>query len=101
MFLGVDKFESKEHVKITGKRCLVFNYTGTFFTIYVYKKETDDEFERIRKIAFSYSPWVEKKKIDKIWICESVAKPKVIGNQGESKMNDMNIQTIADLQRYV
>ena len=45
----------------------------------------------------SSSPWVEKIKSDKIWLCESVIKPKGIGNQGEVKMNEINIHTIADL----
>ena len=45
--------------------------------------------------------WVEKMKTEKIWLCESVGKLKGIGKQGEAKMNEMNIHTIADLQRYV
>ena len=49
----------------------------------------------------SSSPWVEKIKTDKIWIYESIGKLKVIGNQGEVKMNEINIHSIADLQRYV
>ena len=49
----------------------------------------------------SSSPWVKKIKTDKIWLCESVGKLKGIGNQEEVKMNEMNIHTIADLQRYV
>ena len=32
LFLGVAKVESKEDTKITGKRCLVFNYTGNKFS---------------------------------------------------------------------
>ena len=47
------------------------------------------------------SPWVEEIKTDKIWICESVGKLKGIGKQGEVKTNEINIHTIADLQRYV
>ena len=42
-----------------------------------------------------------KFKTDKIWLFESVGKLKVIGKQGEMKMNEINIHTIADLQRYV
>ena len=42
-----------------------------------------------------------KFKTDKIWLFESVGKLKVIGKQGEVKMNEINIHTIADLQRYV
>ena len=38
---------------------------------------------------------------DNIRICESVGKLKGIGKQGEAIMNDMNIHTIDDLQRYV
>ena len=37
----------------------------------------------------------------KIWLCASVGKLKGIEKQGEAKMNDINIYTIADLQRYV
>ena len=40
-------------------------------------------------------------KTDKIRRCESVGKLKGIGNQGEEIMNEMNINTIADLQSYV
>ena len=47
------------------------------------------------------SPWVEKITTDKIWLCESVGKLKEIRKQGEIKINDINIHTIADLQRYV
>ena len=37
----------------------------------------------------------------KIWLCESVGKLKGIWKQVEVKMNEINIHTIADLQRYV
>ena len=40
-------------------------------------------------------------KTDNIWLCESIGKLKGIGKQGEAKMNDINIHTISDLQRYV
>ena len=40
-------------------------------------------------------------KTDQIWLCESVGNLKKIGNQGEAKMNEMNIHIIDDLQRYV
>ena len=43
----------------------------------------------------------QKIKTDKIWLCEPVGKLKGIGKQGEVKMNDINIPTIDDLQRYV
>ena len=36
-----------------------------------------------------------------MWLCESVRKLKGIGNQGEVKMNEINVHTIANLQRYV
>ena len=58
-------------------------------------------FARIKKLTSSSSPWAEKIKTDKIWLCESVGKLKGIGKQGEVKINEMNIHTIADLQRYV
>ena len=49
----------------------------------------------------SSSPWVEKIKTEKIWLCEYVGKLKGIGNQGEVKINEINIHTIANFQRYV
>ena len=45
--------------------------------------------------------WVKKVQIGKIWLCESVGKLKGIWRKGEDKMKEMNIHTIADLQRYV
>ena len=33
---------------------------------------------------------------DKIWLCESVGKLKVIGKQGKVKINHINVHTIAD-----
>ena len=49
----------------------------------------------------SSSPWLKKNKTDKIWLCESVGKLKGIGKQGEVKINDINVHTIANFQRYV
>ena len=57
--------------------------------------------EIIRKLASYLSPWVEKIKTEKIWLCESVGKLKGIVNQGEVKMHEINVHTIADFQRYV
>ena len=80
----------------------MFDYTGkTIVTIDAYKKGIINEFEIIRKLTLPSSPWVENSKIDKIWLCESVGKLNGIGNQGEAKMNEINIHTIDDLQRYV
>ena len=59
-----------------------------------------NELERIRKLTSSSSPWVEKIKTDKIWICGSVGKLKGIGKQEEVKMNKINVHTIANFQRY-
>ena len=59
------------------------------------------EFARIRKLTSSSSPCVQKIKTDKIWICESVGKIKGIGKQGEVKMNEINVHTIANFQRYI
>ena len=64
-------------------------------------KKTPNEFARIRKLTSSSSPWFKKIKTDKIWLCESVGKIKGIGKQGEVKINEIKINTIADLQRYV
>ena len=57
--------------------------------------------ERIRKLTLSSSPWVEKIKTDKIWLCESVGKLKGIGKQGEVKMHEIKVHTISDFQWYV
>ena len=99
--LGVVKVDSQDG-KIIGKRCLVFDYTEKkIITIDAYKKEMRNELERIGDITSYLSQWVEKIKSDKIWLCESVGKIKGIGKQGEVKMNDINVHTIADFQRYV
>ena len=47
------------------------------------------------------SLWVEKRKTDNIWLYEYVGKLKGIGNHGEVKRNEMNINNISDLQKYV
>ena len=70
-------------------------------TIDAYKKEILNRFARIRKLISSSSPWVEKIKTDKIWLCGSVGKLKGIENQGEVKMNEINVHIIADFKRYV
>ena len=57
--------------------------------------------ERMRNLTSSLSPWVDKIKTDKIWLCESVGKLKGIGNQREVKMNEINVHTITNFQRYV
>ena len=49
----------------------------------------------------SSSPWAKKIKTDKIWLCESVGKLKGIGKQGGVKMHEINVNTIANFQRYV
>ena len=68
-FLGVAKVEIKDGT-ITGKRCPVFDYIDNkIVTIYAYKKEILKEFARIRKLTSLSSPWVEKIKTDKIWLC--------------------------------
>ena len=87
---------------IIGKRCPVFDYTDKkVVTISAYKKEMRNELERLRKLTSSSSPWVEKIKTENIWLCKSVDKIKGIGKQGEVKMHEINVHTIADFQRYV
>ena len=59
--LGRTKVESKEYGTITEKRCPVLYYTGKkIVTIDPYKKETRNEFTRIRNPTSSSSPWVKK-----------------------------------------
>ena len=36
-------------------------------------------------------------KTDKVWICESVGKLKVVGQLSKAKMNELSIHIIADL----
>ena len=99
--LGVAKVEGRDG-KIIGKRCPVFDYTEKkIVTISAYKQEMTHELERIRKLTSSSSPWAEKVKTEKIWLCESVGKLKGIGKQGEVKMHEINVHTITDFQRYV
>ena len=99
--LGVAKVESQDGT-IIGKHCPVFDCTDNkIVTIDTYKKEMSNKFAKIRKLTSSSSPWVEKIKTDKIWLCESVGKLKGIVKQGEVKMNEINVHTIADFQRYV
>ena len=57
------KLESQDGT-IIGKRCPVFDYTEKkIATIDAYKKEMRNKLERIRKLASSSSPWVEKLKL--------------------------------------
>ena len=95
------KLES-QYGTIIVKRCPVFDYTEKkIVTIDAYKKEMRNELEIIRKLTLSSSPWVEKIKTDKIWLCEYVGKIKGRGKQREIEMNEINVHTIADFQRYV
>ena len=58
----------------------MFDYTrNKNFTIDGHKKENRNEFVRIRKLTSLSSPWVEKMKTGKIWLCESIVKLKGIG----------------------
>ena len=41
------------------------------------------------------------KKTYKLWICQSVGKLKVVGHQAKSKMKDLSIHTITDIQLHV
>ena len=71
-YLEVAKVESKVNGAIKGKRGPLFHYMkNKIVTIDAYKKEILNEFARIRKLTSLSSPWVEKIKTDKIWLCES------------------------------
>ena len=98
--LGVAKIESKNG-KITGKRCPVFEYTGKkIVTIDAYKKEIIKEFATVRQITSSLLQWIKKTNTDKVWLYESVGKLKGLGQLAISKMNELRIHTIADLQLH-
>ena len=97
---GVEKIESKNG-KITGKQCPVFDYTNKkIVTIGAYKKEILKEFARVRQLTSSSSQWIKKTTTDKVWLCESVGKPKGVGQLAIAKMNELRIHTIADLQLH-
>ena len=97
----VAKVESKCGT-IIGERCPVFDYTDNkIVTIDAYKKEILNEFAIMRNLTSWLSPWLKKIKTDNIWLCESVGKLKGIVKQGEVKMNEINVHTITDFQRYV
>ena len=99
--LGVAKVESQDGT-IIGKHFPVFDHTeNKIVTINAYKKEMRNELEIIRKLTSCSSPWVEEIKTDKIWLCESVDKIKGIGKQGEFKVDEINVHTIANFQGYV
>ena len=66
-----------------------------------YKKKILKEFGRVRQLTSSFSQWIRKTNTDKIWICESVFKLKGVGHLAIAKMNELRIQTIADLQHHV
>ena len=44
---------------------------------------------------------MNRKKTDHVWLYESVGKLKGLGNQAKSKMNELRIHTISDLQPHV
>ena len=57
----------------------MFDYIGKkIVTIDAYRKEIRNEVSRKSNVTLSSSPWVEKMKTDKIWICECVGKIKGI-----------------------
>ena len=61
------ELEIRKDGTITGKCCPVFDYKRKkIFTIDSYKKGIQNEFIRIRKLTSLLSPWVKKRKIDKI-----------------------------------
>ena len=101
-FKAYAEFMNMDWKLYPGNQRLSSNITGKkFFIIYSYKKSIQNELAITRNLTLSSSIWVKNMKIDKIWLCESVGKLKGIGKHEETKMNEMNIHTIADLQRYV
>ena len=70
-------------------------------TIDTYKKRNHEQICKNKEAYFVFVTMGRKIKTDKIWLCGSVGKLKGIGNQGEVKMNEINVHTIANFQRYV
>ena len=55
------------------------------------------EFESLPRHRHNGTP----KKTDKVWICESKGKLKGVGHQAKTKIYELSIHTIADLQIHV
>ena len=55
----------------------------------------------MRQLTSSSPQWIKKTNTDKVWLFESVGKLKGVGQMAISKMNDLRIHTIADLQFHV
>ena len=56
--------------KIIGKLCPVFDYTEKkIVTIKAYKQEMKHKLQRVKNLTSSSSPWVERIKTEKIWLC--------------------------------
>ena len=80
----------------------MFGYTDKkIVTIDAYKKRNPKLIRKNKEAYFFVVTRVKKVKAGKILIYDYVGKLKGIGNQGEVKMNEINIHTLADLQRYV
>ena len=63
------KVEGQDGKRI-GKRCPVFDYTEKkIVTISAYKQEMKHELQRVKNLTSSSSPWVERIKTEKIWLC--------------------------------
>ena len=65
-----------------------------------YKKEIQKEFARGRKLTSSSSKYTEKTNTNKVWLCESVGKLKLVGQPEKAKTNELIIHTIADLKSF-
>ena len=65
------------------------------------RKKIQKEYARVRKLTSSSSQWIEKTKTFKVYICESVGNLKGVGQLAKSKMDELIIHTIADLQLRV
>ena len=55
----------------------------------------------MRQITSSSSQWIKRTTTDKVWLCKSIGKVKGVGQLAISKMNELRIHTIADLQLHV
>ena len=99
-FLGVATIESKNRA-IIGKRCPVSDYPGgNIVTIDAYNKKHRRNLQEFESI-FHHCHNRSKKKTDRVWLYAYVGKLKGVGQQEKAKMNELSINTIADLQPHI
>ena len=84
---------------VSSVRCLITQ--GRKLSQSILTKRNEERIGKNKEAYFVFVTMGQKNKIEKIWLCGSVGKIKGIGKQGEVKMHEINVHTIANFQRYV